>query len=288
MAKSLEQLASLLPCSTIQGQLGKEIAAVEHDSRKVIAGTLFVCLPGVHVDGHDFIAEAIRRGATAVLVEREVVLPAGNGITIIKTDSTRAAMQAIVPYFFDYPGHKLRMIGITGTNGKTTTAYLIRSILRQAGYKVGLMGTVQTMIEETVLPVKNTTPDVIELQKTLSLMVESGVEYAILEVSSHALALNRVAGCEFDVGVFTNISQDHLDFHRTLENYSEAKADLFRNLSRPGNRKTDKTAVINFDDKAGHVMAVLQLVRLSVMLLTALPSYRPPILLLRQLVRASG
>jgi len=251
MAKNLEQLVALLPHSTIQGSVDKEITAVEHDSRKVVPGTLFVCLSGAHVDGHDFITAAIERGATAVLVEKQTLLPAGDSVTIIIVDSTRAAMQAVVPCFFDYPGRKLRMIGITGTNGKTTTSYLIRSILRQAGYRVGLMGTVQTLIDETVLPVKNTTPDVIELQTTLAAMVESDIEYAVLEVSSHALALNRVAGCEFDVAVFTNMTQDHLDFHQTFEKYFAAKATLFQSLSNPDNKKINKTAVINIDDQAG-------------------------------------
>ncbi|SMD05935.1 UDP-N-acetylmuramoyl-L-alanyl-D-glutamate--2,6-diaminopimelate ligase [Sporomusa malonica] len=253
MAKNLEQLAALLPDAVTHGRLDREITAVAHDSRKVVPGTLFVCLAGVHVDGHDFIEDAIKRGAVAVLVEKDVTTY--GDITIMKVDNTRAAMQAVVPYFFDYPGYNLRMIGVTGTNGKTTTTYLIRSILRQAGYKVGLIGTIQTLIDDKALPVKNTTPDVIELQSTLAEMVNSGMEYVVMEVSSHALALERVAGCEFDVGVFTNMTQDHLDFHQTFDNYIDAKAELFRRLSQPSSRKSGKTAVINFDDSAGEIMA---------------------------------
>ena len=255
MAKKLEQLVALLPQPVVGGRLDQTIAAVAHDSRKVVPGTMFFCLTGVHADGHDFVAEVARRGAVAVVVEKDVPEPPDAAITIIKVASTRAAMQAVIPYFYDYPGHKLRMIGVTGTNGKTTTTYLIRSILRQAAYKVGLIGTIQTLIEDRVLPVKNTTPDVIELQSTLAEMVDSGIDYAIMEVSSHALALNRVAGCEFDVGVFTNMTQDHMDFHQTFENYIDAKAGLFRSLSQPQNTKTGKAAVINFDDSAGVPMA---------------------------------
>lgn len=253
MAKNLVQIAALLPKAAITGRLDREITAVAHDSRKIVPGTLFVCLTGVHVDGHDFIEDAVKRGAVAILVEKDVTTH--DGITIIRVDNTRTAMQAVVPYFFDYPGYKLRMVGVTGTNGKTTTTYLIRSILRQAGYKVGLIGTIQTLIDDQALPVKNTTPDVIELQSTLAEMVGSGMEYVVMEVSSHALALNRVAGCEFDVGVFTNMTQDHLDFHQTFDNYIDAKAELFRRLNQSGSRKSGKSAVINFDDCAGAIMA---------------------------------
>lgn len=255
MVKNLEQLLKLLMQSEVKGRIDRTIETVTHDSRKVIPGTLFFCLPGAHVDGHDFAVEAARRGAVAVVIEKDVPELSANDITIIKVSDSRAAMQVIVPCFFDYPGHKLRMIGVTGTNGKTTTTYLIRTILREAGHKVGLIGTIQTLIDDKVLPVKNTTPDVIELQQTLAEMVAAGVEYAIMEVSSHALVLNRVAGCEFDVGIFTNMTQDHLDFHQTVEKYTEAKAELFRRLSQSNSTKKGKTAVINFDDNAGAIMA---------------------------------
>lgn len=255
MAKNLKQLTALLSNPLIRGRLDHTIKAVAHDSRKVVSGTLFFCLTGAHVDGHDFIAEAVRSGAVAVVVERDVPDLADSDVTIIKVSDTRKAMQTIVPCYFDYPGHALRMIGVTGTNGKTTTTYLIRDILRQAGHKVGLIGTIQTLIDQKALPIKNTTPDVIELQSTLAEMVSSGVEYVVMEVSSHALALNRVAGCEFDVGIFTNMTQDHLDFHQTFENYIDAKAGLFRSLNKSTNTKTGKTAVINLDDRAGAIMA---------------------------------
>ena len=147
----------------------------------------------------------------------------------------------------------MRVVGITGTNGKTTTSYITRAILRKAGYKVGLIGTIQIMIEDEVLPIHNTTPDVVELQHTLAMMRDKGMDYVVMEVSSHALDQNRVAGIEFDTAVFTNLTQDHLDYHKTLENYMLAKAKLFDHVSETG-CKQGKTAVVNIDDAAGATM----------------------------------
>ncbi|MDR3590082.1 MAG: UDP-N-acetylmuramoyl-L-alanyl-D-glutamate--2,6-diaminopimelate ligase [Negativicutes bacterium] len=252
MAKNLRELVGCLAGAEVQGSSDREIVQITYDSRQAGAGSLFVALPGSKVDGHDYVAAACRQGAVAVLVEKDVV--AGPEVTVIKVADTRAAMQAMAPFFFDYPSSKLRMIGVTGTNGKTTTTYIIRAILQQAGFRVGLIGTINSIIDQQVLPVKNTTPDVIELQGLLADMVEAGVEYVVMEVSSHALALNRVSGTEFDVGVFTNITRDHLDFHITFANYIEAKAGLFRLLSAPGATKTGKTAVVNSDDPAAQAM----------------------------------
>lgn len=252
MAKNLHELAGLMAGAEVRGSSDREIIQITYDSRQVVAGALFVALPGSKVDGHDYVEAACRQGAVAVLVQQEVTVPPG--VTVIKVADTRAAMQAVAPYFFDYPSSKLRMIGVTGTNGKTTTTYIVRAILMKAGFRVGLIGTIQNMIGQQVLPVKNTTPDVIELQALLADMVEAGVEYVVMEVSSHALALNRVSGTEFDVGVFTNITRDHLDFHITFDNYIQAKAGLFRLLSAPGGSKTVKTAVVNSDDPAGAAM----------------------------------
>jgi UDP-N-acetylmuramyl-tripeptide synthetase len=236
--KNLEQLLLLIPDASITGERNKIIKAVTHDSRNVVPGTLFICLTGNKVDGHEYIQQAVELGAVAVLVEKQIAVPAG--ITVIQVENTRTAMQLIVPAFFDYPARELRMIGVTGTNGKTTTTYLVRSILKAAGFKTGVIGTIQTLIEDRVLPVKNTTPDVVELQRTLAEMVDADIDYVIMEVSSHALALDRVAGCEFDIGAFTNITQDHLDFHGTFDRYTDAKAKLFRLLGQEGNIKQGK------------------------------------------------
>ena len=172
---------------------------------------------------------------------------------MLRVKELQPALDTIVPYFHDYPARKMRVVGITGTNGKTTTSYITRAILRKAGYKVGLIGTIQIMIEDEVLPIHNTTPDVVELQHTLAMMRDKGMDYVVMEVSSHALDQNRVAGIEFDTAVFTNLTQDHLDYHKTLENYMLAKAKLFDHVSETG-CKQGKTAVVNIDDAAGATM----------------------------------
>ena len=249
--KLLRELAVLLPNAQITGELDIQIHNIVHDSRKVTPGALFVCLSGATVDGHNYIEQAVKSGAAALLVEKEI---AAQAVPVVKVKDTRQAIQTIVPYFFDFPGKKLRMIGVTGTNGKTTTTHIIRKILIHAGHKVGLIGTIHSLIGEKVLPAKNTTPDVVDLQSVLAQMVDSGMEYAIMEVSSHALALNRVAGCEFDVGVYSNITRDHLDFHKTFANYIDAKAKLFKSLHAQDNQKTQKAAVINVDDEAAKNM----------------------------------
>ena len=252
--KTLAQLAELVDGSAIHGDSNIEITGIEHDSRKVEAGTLFVCIAGFHVDGHKFIPQAVEKGAKAILTTRSIEeLEVPEGIAVLQVPELKEALDTIVPFFHDYPAQKLRVIGITGTNGKTTTSYLIRAILREAGYKVGLIGTIQIMMEEEVFPIHNTTPDVVELQHTLAIMRDKGMDYVVMEVSSHALDQNRVAGIEFDTAVFSNLTQDHLDYHKTLENYKLAKAKLFELLGREG-VKENKTAVVNADDEAGKTM----------------------------------
>ncbi|MBC8016425.1 MAG: UDP-N-acetylmuramoyl-L-alanyl-D-glutamate--2,6-diaminopimelate ligase [Sporomusaceae bacterium] len=249
MAKALQDLLILLPSAKICGKTDFPIEALAHDSRQVVPGTLFVCLSGANTDGHKHIMQAYKQGAVAVLVEKDVEdIP--QDLTVITVGDTRDAIKIITPYFFDYPSRKLRMIGVTGTNGKTTTTYLLRSILQEAGFKVGVIGTIKNFIGERVISTKNTTPDIIDLQSLLAEMAASNMDYVVMEVSSHALALDRVAGCEFDVGIFTNMTRDHLDFHVTFENYLAAKAKLFQLLSAEGNQKHGKAAIINMDDGA--------------------------------------
>lgn len=250
--KTINQLAELVAGAEVIGNKETVITGIEHDSRKVEKGTLFVCIPGLHVDGHKFIPQAAAAGAAAILTTRaDVEVPEGLAVLLVK-DLT-AALDAIVPFFHDYPARSMRVIGITGTNGKTTTSYITRAILREAGYKVGLIGTIQIMMEDEVFPIHNTTPDVVELQHTLAIMRDKGMDYVVMEVSSHALDQNRVAGIEFDTAVFTNLTQDHLDYHKTLENYMLAKAKLFETVSKDG-VKQGKTAVVNIDDEAGKTM----------------------------------
>ena len=251
MEKSLASLLNLLPEVKILGSAEKIITDITADSRTVQAGSLFIALRGATVDGHKFLPMAAAKGAVAALVE-EVPQELPEGVTLLVVPDTRAAMELITPYFYDYPGKRLRMVGVTGTNGKTTTTNIIRLILRKAGHKVGLIGTINIMIEDEETVSHNTTPDVVDLQKTLYAMVCAGCDYCVMEVSSHALALKRVAGIEYDCAVLTNITQDHLDFHKTMENYRDAKSLLFEHLT-DGN-KTNKNAVFNMDDPSSAVI----------------------------------
>ena len=251
MEKSLASLLKLLPEVKVLGSADKVITDITADSRVVQAGSLFICLRGATVDGHKFLAMAAAKGAVAALVEElPEVIP--DGITLLVVPDTRAAMEIVTPYFYDYPGKRLRMIGVTGTNGKTTTTNIIRLILRKAGHKVGLIGTINIMIEDEETVSHNTTPDVVDLQKTLYAMVCAGCDYCVMEVSSHALALKRVAGIEYDCAVLTNITQDHLDFHKTMENYRDAKSLLFEHLT--DGAKPNKNAVFNMDDASSAII----------------------------------
>lgn len=251
MQKQLSLLINRLEVVNIIGSEEKQITDVTADSRVVEQGSLFICLKGATVDGHRFLPMAAEKGAVAAIVEDvPEVIPAG--MTIVQVKDTRKAMEIVAPLFFDYPGKKMRMIGVTGTNGKTTTTNIIRLILRRAGYKVGLIGTINIMVEDEVTEAHNTTPDVIDLQKALYKMECVGCDYVVMEVSSHALALDRVAGCEYDCAVLTNITQDHLDFHKTLENYRDAKSLLFEGLA--GGSKPNKNAVFNMDDPSSAII----------------------------------
>lgn len=252
MTKRLEELAALLPGARIVGDAQTEITSIERDSRRAREGTLFACIVGAHVDAHSFIPDVARAGARAVLTERASV-DVPTGVAVLYVPNLEKALDTIVPFFYGYPARSMRVVGITGTNGKTTTSYLVRAILRHAGRRVGLIGTIQAMIEDEVLPTSNTTPDIIVLQQMLAEMCTRGMDAVVMEVSSHALALGRVAGIEFDTAVFTNLTQDHLDFHKTMENYARAKAHLFELVSAPG-AKEGKTAVLNADDAVSETM----------------------------------
>ena len=253
MAKTLGSLAALIEGAEIIGNSETVIKDIEHDSRKATEGTLFVCMVGAHVDGHDFIPQAKEKGAVAIITDNEnAFMPAGMDVLLVP--NLKEALKVIVPFFYDYPAQRMRVIGITGTNGKTSISYMIRAMLRKMGFRVGLIGTIQIMIEDEVLPIHNTTPDVVELQHTMNMMLEKNMDYVVMEVSSHALDQDRVAGVEFDTVVFTNLTQDHLDYHKTLENYKLAKAKLFDMVSSPSNVKNGKTAVVNIDDEAGKFM----------------------------------
>ena len=252
MSKTLNELAAMLPGSEIIGDADLVISDIEHDSRKVTQGTMFVCMTGTRVDGHSFIPQAKENGAVAIITEKDGVVP--EGMSVLKVADLKKALHVLVPFFHDYPARRMRIIGITGTNGKTSISYMLRAMLRRMGLRVGLIGTIQVMVEDEVLPIHNTTPDVVDLQKMMAYMLEKNMDYVVMEVSSHALDQNRVAGVEFDTVVFTNLTQDHLDYHKTLENYKLAKAKLFAMVSSPEAVKNGKTAVVNIDDPAGACM----------------------------------
>ncbi len=212
----------------------KEITALCRDSRTVTAGCAFVCIRGTGVDSHAFGAAAAQAGAAVIVAERDLGLD--NQILV---SDTRLAWALMCANWFDHPSRQLKLIGITGTNGKTTTSYLLKAILEAAGETVGLIGTIQNLIGNQVLATGHTTPDAYELQETLRTMVQAGCTYGVMEVSSHALDQHRVGGCAFEAAVFTNLTQDHLDYHGTMEAYAAAKKALF---------SLCKTAVLNQDD----------------------------------------
>ncbi len=219
-----------------------EVSALTGDSRDdILENCVFVCIKGFQLDGHIFAKDVLDRGAGAVVVERDMNLK--NQI-IVK--NSREAYAKMCCEFFDNPSKKLKLIGVTGTNGKTTITNIIRQILINNGKKVGLIGTIENIIDTLKIPAKHTTPDPLELNSLFSRMVSAGCEYAVMEVSSHALDQHRLDGCEFDIGVFTNLTQDHLDYHGSMENYFAAKSKLF---------SLCKTAVVNLDDSYGRTLA---------------------------------
>lgn len=246
---TLEMIQKRVPGAKLTGHPDVLIRDIVQDSREITPGVLFVAVEGLHVDGHKFIPQAVKAGAAAVLTTRQPEeVGMRPGIPVLTVPDLDGALKGIVPWFYDYPAKKMRLVGITGTNGKTTTSYLVRHLLRAAGHRVGLIGTIQNMIEDEALPAHNTTPNIVDLQRLLDRMNRAGISHVVMEVSSHALDMGRVAGCEYDTAAFSNLTQDHLDYHGTMENYCLAKAKLFDSLS------ADATAVVNIDDPAGKLM----------------------------------
>jgi UDP-N-acetylmuramoyl-L-alanyl-D-glutamate--2,6-diaminopimelate ligase len=223
-----------------------EITSIENDNRKVQKGSLFICIKGYTVDGHDFAESAVKNGAVAVLAER--VLPLSVPVIIVN-DTTRA-MAVLADAFYQHPTKKLHLIGITGTNGKTTTSHLIEKIFSDVDRSTGLIGTMYTKIGDQKFETKNTTPESLVLQKGFKHMLDAGVDTAIMEVSSHALHMGRVHGCDYDIAVFTNLTQDHLDYHKTMEDYMQAKSLLFSQLGNTFDANKPKFAILNADDPA--------------------------------------
>lgn len=244
----LKEFSALLTLSATQGDLDTVIMGLESDSRKVKSGDLFICVVGHQVDGHEFADQAVRNGAVALVVERDVELK----VPTIRVKDSRYALAAFASAFYKYPSHDLKLIGVTGTNGKTTTTYLIEKILRDQSYRTGLMGTIQMKINDQCYSVENTTLEALELQKSLDKMLKGNIDYCIMEVSSHALEMGRVIGCHYRTAIFTNLTQDHLDYHGTMEKYKQSKGLLFSRFGNTfsHNPQLQKYAVLNGDDPA--------------------------------------
>ena len=243
----LKELISKIKPLSIEGSTEGSITGVEIDSRKVKAGTMFVAMRGTQVDGHQFIPKAEELGATAVLCE-QIPEQKKAGVTYVMVKNCEDCVGIVATTFYGDPTKKLQLVGVTGTNGKTTIATLLYNMFRKMGHKCGLLSTVCNYIEDEAVPASHTTPDPIELNQLLSRMVEAGCEYAFMECSSHAIAQKRIGGLTFRGGIFTNLTRDHLDYHKTFENYRDAKKLFFDNLPKTA------FAITNADDKNGMVM----------------------------------
>lgn len=249
LTQLLEAFCGRIDVLEQRGDMNRQIHAITDDSRAVTGGSLFVAVKGERVDGHGFVDRAIKAGAVAVVAQASV---ASGSLPFVRVNDSRKALGLLGSRFHGNPSAHLKMIGVTGTNGKTTTTYLCKALLEGIGRRVGLIGTVGYQIGQDTLPASHTTPGALELQALLAKMIESGLTAAVMEVSSHALALDRTVGCEYDAAVFTNLTQDHLDFHHSMDEYCEAKLRLFTGLA--GGRKAGKRAIVNVDDPRGSMI----------------------------------
>lgn len=235
----LSHLLERLKYQVIQGSDAIEITTLANDSRKVEQGSAFVCISGAVVDGHEFVADVVSKGAFAVIVEKEVEAP--EGVTVIRVEDTRYALALMSAAYFGYPAEKLKVIGITGTKGKTTTTYMIKSILEEVGHKVGLIGTIEAIIGDKKIPAANTTPESFTIHQYFAEMVEAGCDSVVMEVSSQGLMLHRTAGIPFEIGIFTNLGKDHIgpNEHKDFDDYKRCKGLLFKQC---------KLGIANVDD----------------------------------------
>lgn len=236
----LRELLKEVEYTLVQGSEEIEITALCYDSRKVVPDSVYVCIPGTIVDGHDFIENAIQAGAGAIVISKDVTI--SSELTVIRVEDARLALALMSAAFFDHPAKQLKVIGITGTKGKTTTVYMMKSILENAGYQVGLMGTIETIIGQEIIPAHNTTPESYVIQENFSKMVHAGCDICVMEVSSQGLMMKRTAGFEFEIGIFTNLEPDHISptEHANFEDYAACKGLLFQQC---------KLGVVNCDDK---------------------------------------
>lgn len=237
----LNEILNGIEYEVVKGNIDINISNLHYNSQNIQNNDLFIAIEGYNTDGHKYIKSAIERGAVAIICSKDIEEEIEN-CTIVKVKSGRKAMAILSSNYYGNPKDKLKIIGITGTNGKTTSTFMIKSILEEGGYKVGLLGTIANYIGDKKIHTERTTPESLEIHKLFRDMVDEGVEYCVMEVSSHSLYLDRVYGIEFEEGIFTNLTQDHLDFHKTFENYYSSKLLLFKN---------SKKSVINIDDKYG-------------------------------------
>jgi len=237
----LREVADGLRCRLAQGSWDTEIRLVANDHRQVVPGALFVAIRGFTVDGHQYIPSAIERGANVIVTEQPV--EASEDVTVLEVEDTRKALALIAANYYGRPTEKMSVIGVTGTNGKTSITYFLRSIYEQAGRSIGIIGTIGTLIGGELRKNKNTTPESLSLQQIFAEMADAGILNCVMEVSSHALSLDRVAHCRFETAIFTNLTPDHLELHRSMEEYFAAKARLFA--------MAEKHNIINADDPYG-------------------------------------
>lgn len=239
----LEKVLENLKYEILQGSLDIEINSIEEDSRKLVKGSLFIAIKGYTVDGHDFIEKAIENGASAIVVTKDIEV--NKEITLVKVEDDKEALALIAANFYDHPSSKLDLIGITGTNGKTSISYMLKSILEANNKKIGLIGTMGSIIDGELVSNKNTTPESLEIEKQINSMVKTNTDISLMEVSSHSLndKVKRVSNLDFKIGIFTNLTEDHLDFHPTMEDYFNDKKKLFN--------MTSKLNIINNDDSYG-------------------------------------
>ena len=245
----LTQLLERLEYEVVQGDDQIEVTELINDSRKVSEGSVFVCISGTARDAHDFVVDVAQKGAAAIIVEKDVTKQLAEcDVTVVQTENTRLSLACMSADYFGNPAEKLTTIGITGTKGKTTTTYMVRSVLEKTGVKTGLIGTIETIIGEEHIPASNTTPESYIVQETFAKMVEAGIQCVVMEVSSQGLMLHRVSGFTFDYGIFTNLSEDHIGptEHKDFEDYMRCKAMLFKQC---------KTGIVNADDP--HVDGIL-------------------------------
>ena len=237
-----------------------EIGSIHYRAQEVLPGGMFVAIKGQAADGHDFMHQALKRGAAAIIAQKEpprpfldesIAAPAGSRPVLVQVADTRMALADLAARFFNHPSRHMSLVGITGTNGKTTVAYLVESILRQAGFKVGVIGTINYRYGDKIFANPMTTPEALDLQRILAEMRRDGVTHVVMEASSHAMDLYRIKSCWFDVGVFTNLSQDHLDFHGDMQSYWASKKRMFTEYLTTGPKKETASAVVNCEDPRG-------------------------------------